>query len=54
MGDRRAQSQTDKERGDTVFKWPNQGTSPSKGELVCDCVCVCVLGAGWEGYTWTD
>lgn len=27
-----------------MFKWPNQGTSPSKGELVCvrQCVCVCL------------
>lgn len=32
-------------KGDTVFKWPNQGTSPSKGELVCVCVNVCV----WAG-----
>lgn len=49
VGDRRTESQTDKGggKGDTVFKWPNQGTSPSKGELVC--VCVCVNVCVWAG-----
>lgn len=57
VGDRRTESQTDKGggKGDTVFKWPNQGTSPSKGELVCVCVSMCVFGqGGWGGCTLTD
>ena len=52
MGDRRAESQTDKERGCAVFKWPNQGTSPSKAELVCECVCLGRESGGggeWRG-----
>lgn len=39
--------QTKGGKGDTVFKWPNQGTSPSKGELVC--VCVWVNVCVWAG-----
>jgi len=52
VGDRRAESQTDKERGCAVFKWPNQGTSPSKAELVCECVCLGRESGGggeWRG-----
>lgn len=38
-----------------MFKWPNQGTSPSKGKLVCVCVSMCVFGqGGWGGCTLTD
>lgn len=39
----------DKERGDSVFKWSNQGSIPSVGGWVCVCVCL-----GRVGCTWTD